>query len=171
MVNFRTWPHSSGSLEEAFQLKAAIIRSASNDSWWMCQRRETGGKAWWGLLEKSSKTSEWGQEEEPQEEKEGIDSKDIEYLVDMGDQWASTQSTKITPKTVSHTEWCSLDLLWSDGRPVVATSVTALLKDTVRGFNIRAASPDSKGLITQRLANLSVEDEVEFGLSLCRHQT
>lgn len=75
-----------GHLAEAFQLRAAIVRSASDDSGG-CARWERGGEAWRGLLEQSSKMSEWGNEEELQEEKEGMDSKDVELIVDIDDQW------------------------------------------------------------------------------------
>lgn len=75
-----------GHLAEAFELGAAIVRTASNDSSG-CAKWERGGEAWRGLLEQPSKMSEWGQEEELQEEKEGMDSKDVEHIVDIDDQW------------------------------------------------------------------------------------
>lgn len=59
----------------------------------------------------------------------------------------SVQPTEISPKTVLQTEWCSHGLPWSVCWPVVATSETVLLKDTLKGFSTEAASPDHEGII------------------------
>jgi hypothetical protein len=67
-------------MAETFQFKVAMVRSASGDSGG-CTRLEEGGKAQRVFLEKSTKTSEGGQKEEPQEEKEGMDSEDTDHFL------------------------------------------------------------------------------------------